>query len=115
MPRYTDEAILLAMKGTGGIIREIARKLGCKRQTISERLEKSKKLRKARISETKNNVDMGEMVLLKLMSELNLDATKYYLNAMGKDRGYGTQSIKQEIKQDIKQETTIKKIEIEIV
>jgi len=102
------------MKGSAGIVREIAKKLGCQRQTVVERLKNSKKLKKALKNETESSVDISEIALLMLVRDLNFNAIKYHLDAKGKSRGYGIQNIKQEIKQDIKQES-IKKIEIEIV
>ena len=86
--KYSDEDIIAVLKSAGGIILRAAKKLGCARQTIYNRIESSKTVATAREEINETNLDLAEDQLLKAIKEGHMTAIIFYLKTQGKDRGY---------------------------
>ena len=86
--KYSDEDIIAVLNSAGGIISTAAKKLGCARQTIYNRIESSKTVATAREEIDASNIDLAEDQLLTAIKEGHLTAVIFYLKTKGKHRGY---------------------------
>ena len=89
MARKTDEAILEAIKGSGGIMSTIARKLDVTWHTADSWIRESGELMEALKDEKETILDMAESTVLKRIKEGDEQSAKWYLSKIGKHRGYG--------------------------
>lgn len=89
MARKTDVAILEAIKGSGGIMSTIARKLGVTWHTADSWIRESGELMEALKDEKETILDMAESTLLNKIKEGDEQSAKWYLSKIGKLRGYG--------------------------
>lgn len=89
MARKTDVAILEAIKGSGGIMSTIARKLGVTWHTADSWIRESGELMEALKDEKETILDMAESTLLQKIKEGDEQSAKWYLSKIGKLRGYG--------------------------
>ena len=89
MSKKTDNAILEAIKGSGGIMSSIARKLGVTWHTADSWIRESGELMEALKDEKETILDMAEATLLKKIKEGDEQSAKWYLSKIGKLRGYG--------------------------
>lgn len=69
MPKYKSKMILKAIDGSRGYITVVARRLGCSRNTITDRLKKEPELSDAMEVELDKKGDDAEMLLEQMMSE----------------------------------------------
>lgn len=100
--KYTDKEIIKAirgggkdadgnpLKGSGGIISTIARRLGADWHTVKIAINTRPKIGQAYRDECEAVKDAAESVLIKNISEGNAEDAKWYLSRKGRDRGYGT-------------------------
>ncbi len=77
-----------ACKDSIGIISTIARRIGCSREAIYNYIAKYPEFKEMIDIERQTLVDMSEGVLVTKLKEKNLDATKFILSRLGKNRGY---------------------------
>lgn len=89
MAKKTDVAILEAIKGSGGIMSTIARKLGVTWHTADSWIRESGELMEALKDEKETILDMAESTLLNKIKEGDEQSAKWYLSKIGKLRGYG--------------------------
>lgn len=89
MSKKTDNAILEAIKGSGGIMSTIARKLGVTWHTADSWIRESEELMEALKDEKETILDMAESTLLNKIKEGDEQSAKWYLSKKGKQRGYG--------------------------
>jgi transposase-like protein len=89
MSKKTDDAILEAIKDSGGIMSTIARKLGVTWHTADSWIRDSGELMEALKDEKETILDMAESTLLKRIKEGDEQSAKWYLSKIGKLRGYG--------------------------
>lgn len=89
MSKKTDNAILEAIKGSGGIMSTIARKLGVTWHTADSWIRESGELMEALKDEKETILDMAESTLLTKIKEGDEQSAKWYLSKIGKLRGYG--------------------------
>ena len=89
MSKKTDVAILEAIKGSGGIMSTIARKLGVTWHTADSWIRESGELMEALKDEKETILDMAESTLLTKIKEGDEQSAKWYLSKIGKLRGYG--------------------------
>ena len=89
MSKKTDNAILEAIKDSGGIMSTIARKLGVTWHTADSWIRESGELMEALMDEKETRLDMAEATLLKKIKEGDEQSAKWYLSKIGKLRGYG--------------------------
>jgi hypothetical protein len=87
--RYTDEEIAAAIPGTGGIWTDIARKVGCNRQTVINRVKGSAELQELYNDERQSVGDDVEGVLFRAMREdEDLQSIRWFLARTRRDE-YG--------------------------
>ena len=85
---YTDETIIKAIKGSGGIITSIANKLGCAWDTANKAVNKNEKTRTAYKNEREQILDLCESVVYNSVRGGNTQDAKWVLSTLGKKRGY---------------------------
>jgi hypothetical protein len=95
--KYTEQQIIKAMKGTGGIISQILNNLKnlskpadftYTRQSLKERIDKNENLREAYISEQENISDIAETGFFRALQEEKDWAIKEWFKYKGSTRGY---------------------------
>jgi len=69
MPQYKEHQFLKAIKGCRGYYKVIAQRLGCSRNTVTDRLKASVKLTAAMEEEMDRKGDDAEMLLEQMMAE----------------------------------------------
>lgn len=95
---YRAEDFITAIRGSGGIITTICRRMGCSYNTAAKYISKHPKVREAYEQECESILDMAEGVLIKNIqnaakladTEAIVDTSdvKWYLSRKGKQRGY---------------------------
>lgn len=86
---YSDEEIVLAIRGSGGIRTHIAEKLGCTMATLRSRLRESPELRAELELERQAALDLAEGVILDAIRAGDVKVAQWFLTRQGVDRGYG--------------------------
>ena len=86
--RYKTKQFIDAIPGTGGIISEIARKVGCDWITAKKYVTKYPTIAQAYMNECESVLDMAESNVIGLMEKSDAGMLKYYLSTKGKKRGY---------------------------
>lgn len=92
--RYTDAQIEEALRAEGGLLTAAARRLEdtyglpCSAAYLRRSLDRSPKLKEARVDIVGEILDMAEGNLLNALNEKKEWATKFTLETLGKDRGF---------------------------
>lgn len=89
MSKITKDQVLAAIEGSGGIIKTIARRLGCCRTTAKKYIDKWEATRTAMKEEQEECVDTAEQVILSSLKKNDVNTAKWYLALKAKNRGYG--------------------------
>lgn len=87
--KFTDEECIKALKKTGGRVYKAAEILGCKGPSVLQRVRASLRVRTAFEDIRGKMLDTAEDELIRKVEEGDVNAIKFYLTQMGKDRGYG--------------------------
>ncbi len=85
---YTFEEIFAAIKGSKAIISTIAKKLNCEWHTAKAYIEKYPLAQQALQDEIDKNKDIAENTILSAIDLGDIQTAKWYLQTIGKDRGY---------------------------
>lgn len=88
MARLTNARIIKALRESRGLVAVAARKLGCARQTIYNRAEKSEAVREALEEAREFTTDVAEAALFRAIEQGEAWAVCFYLKTQGKGRGY---------------------------
>lgn len=88
MARLSDKRIINALRETRGLVAVAARKLGCSRTTIYDRIEKSPAVREALEEARDYTLDTAESSLFRAIENGEAWAVCFYLKTQGKGRGY---------------------------
>jgi hypothetical protein len=89
-PRYTVEQVREAIIKARGLVTEVARILGCGREVIYRGyLQVHEDLREALVEAREQTLDLAESKLFDAINSGQDWAIKYYLDAVGRRRGYG--------------------------
>lgn len=104
----TNEQIEKALNNSLGIISAAADQLGCTRQNLSQRILKSKALKKILLNAQETSLDLAESKLLKNIKLGKEASIFFYLKTRGKVRGY-VEKTEIDQKSDISGEITVKK------
>lgn len=91
--KFTEDEVVKAVKGSGGFVTEIARRLGCHRATIYAYKKRYPSIAEAIFEEKENLLDTAESALLSQIGSGNLTAIIFYLKTQGYGRGYGSRSL----------------------
>jgi len=94
MINYTVEQIQDAIKDSAGIISVIAKRLDCQWHTCKKYIESYDETKQSLQDEIAKNIDKAESVILTSLNEGDIQTAKWFLQTIGKNRGY---SEKQEI------------------
>ena len=86
---FTTEEMVTAIKGSGGFVTEIARRLRCHRSTIYRYKAKYEDIAAAIFEEKEHLLDTAESALLKQINNGHITAIIFYLKTQGYKRGYG--------------------------
>ena len=89
MRKYTKKQIEEAVKGSGGIISVIARKLGCSWETAKKNIDKFEECLLQIKEERETVTDMAETTIINSIQSGDVQTAKWYLSTIGRDRGYG--------------------------
>ena len=87
--RLTQKEIIAALYTGNGLISSAAKLLGCTRQTIYNRMKKSPKIAEAYADAREGTLDKTDSVLFANIKAKKESSVFYYLNNMGRSRGYG--------------------------
>lgn len=90
--KFTEEQVVDAVKGSGGFVTEIARRLGCTRSTIYRYKANFEAVAEAIFEEKEHLLDTAESALLKQVNSGNITAIIFYLKTQGYGRGFGDRS-----------------------
>ena len=86
--RYTAEEICEAIKGSGGVMAVVARRLECDRSTIGRYAQRYTSVREALHQADEELTDIAEMQHAQLMKAGYWPAIRLRLKTKGKDRGW---------------------------
>lgn len=86
--RFTPEAVVQAIKGSGSIMSTIAKRLDCDWRTADKYCRKWESTRIALENETETVLDDAESVLYESIKEGNTQDAKWLLSTKGKQRGF---------------------------
>lgn len=84
----TKESVVQAVKGSGGIISHIAKKLDCSWATADKYIKKWKETQSAYEDEKERILDIAEGVLYSSIQDGNTQDAKWLLSTIGKRRGF---------------------------
>lgn len=88
MPSYTAKDFLRAVPGSGGIISEIADRVGCSWITAKRNIEKYTSVKAAVDAERESMLDLAEVKLVQAVDKGDPWAIKFILATLGKTRGF---------------------------
>ena len=88
MARKTNDAILEAIKDSGGIMSTIARRLGVTWHTADTWVKQYDETKQALQDEREAILDLAESTLFRNIKDGNSQDAKWLLSTMGKNRGY---------------------------
>lgn len=94
MAKKTINEIKEAITNSAGIISTIAKRLNCEWHTCKKYIDSYDETRRALNDEIEKNIDKAESIILKALNSEDIQTAKWYLQTIGKQRGY---SEKQEI------------------
>ena len=86
--RYTAKQFIDAIPGTMGIIRDVARRVGCTWLTARRYIERYPTVRRAYENERNQALDIAETALHEAVRGGEPWAIKFFLSTKGKGRGY---------------------------
>lgn len=84
----SQEEVLKAVWGSGGIIVEVARRLGVTRATVSRYINRWSAVREAMEQEAQETGDQAELNIRQAIFAGDLETSKWYARIKLRDRGY---------------------------
>jgi transposase-like protein len=99
LPRFQE-----CIPGTSGVLSEIARRIGCSRQTVYAWMNDHPEVARAIEEERQVSLDHAETTLYKAIESGDLSAAKYLLSTRGRDRGFSTRA---ELAAEIQQQGSV--------
>lgn len=88
--KYSEEQMIEAIRGSGGIVSLVARRLGGGRATVYRYCDRYPTVREALEEEREVLLDAAEQALFRAVERGKLKAIIFALKTLGKDRGYTT-------------------------
>lgn len=85
---FKADDVIEAIKGTGGIISSVAKKMGCAWHTAKKYIDEHPTVKLAYDAECEGILDLAEVKLIGAINDNDLAAIKFYLMTKGKRRGY---------------------------
>ncbi len=90
--RLTKRAKLDLIQGSGGLLTDIAKLAGVDRTTVYRWREADDDIKQAIAAERTTTTDKAERVVIDAIDAGDLNAAKYWLSTIGKDRGFSTRT-----------------------
>jgi hypothetical protein len=84
-----DEKIAKVYAGCRGSLTKTAANLDTSRTTLYARMQNSPDLKRLMAEQLESRLDLAEDSLMTLVKKKDFQATKFYLETIGKKRGYG--------------------------
>jgi hypothetical protein len=84
----TKKQLLKAIQNSGGIINNIAKRLNIAWHTCNKNIKKHPEAIQAVENEKEKNLDKAENVIMDAIDEKDIQTSKWYLQTIGKNRGY---------------------------
>ena len=88
LKKYSNKQVVDALVATGGFIGATAELLGCHYDTVYKRITSDEDIAIICNHIRENRLDLAESGLMLHVEAENLDAIKYYLDRIGRKRGY---------------------------
>ena len=85
---YTEKKVLVAIKGSGGIITTISNRLGAEWHTAKNLVNRWESTKQAYKDERESILDMSESTLLRSIKEGDTQSAKWMLSTLGRERGF---------------------------
>lgn len=92
-PKVTKKRLLEAMRGSGGIVSAIAKKLRVDWHTADAAIQRYPEAQQLYKAEKEAILDLGETQTVRAMKKGDMSAVKWYMSKKGKERGYGDDPI----------------------
>jgi len=86
---YTEQELSFAIIDCGGYISAIAKTLGCKIESLRQAINNNPDLKELVYEQREELLDNAERGLVKAVNAGKLDAIKFVLSRLGRNRGYG--------------------------
>ena len=86
---YTEQEIAFAIIDCGGYLSAIAKTLGCKIESIRNAINSNPELKELVYEQREELLDNAERGLVKAVNAGKLEAIKFVLSRLGRNRGYG--------------------------
>ena len=86
--QYKAEQFINAIKGSGGIVSTIAKRVGCDWNTAKKYVDTMPTIKAAYDAECESVLDLAEVKLIENIEDGDMGAIKYMLSTKGKKRGY---------------------------
>ena len=90
--KFDVDKMIEAIKGSGGFVTEVARRMGCSRSTVYRFKAQYAPIAEAIFEEKEHLLDTAESALLKQVNSGNITAIIFYLKTQGYGRAYGDRS-----------------------
>jgi hypothetical protein len=91
-PKFTQKQVETALEQCAGVLSAAAAKLHCAPTTVTNYVNRSKRLQKRLKEIIEENLDLAESKLLLAIRDGNMTAVIFYLKTKGKHRGYTERS-----------------------
>jgi len=85
----TKERLLEALKGSGGVVSSVAKKLNSSWGTTRKSIDKWEETKQAYEDESNTILDLAESTIFRSIRDGNSQDAKWLLSTKGKHRGYG--------------------------
>lgn len=85
---FTTEQVAKALWNSGGFIGIAAKKLRCCTDTVQIYVKNNPELNDVIAAVREQNLDLAEDAIMKNIKVGNIDAAKFYLKYIGRERGY---------------------------
>lgn len=91
--RHSNATVIEALQSTGGIVKVAAQRLRVARQTLHDWIKADPELMAARDDIRNELLDVAEAKLLQLINEGSERSIHFFLDRIGRDRGYGHKTV----------------------
>jgi hypothetical protein len=88
--RYTTQQVIEAIRGSNGIVKNVAMRLGCEWRTVRRYIDKYPTVNRAYRDEHEKMLDDVESKALELARAGDGPMIRYLLSTQGRERGYVT-------------------------
>lgn len=93
--RFKVAEVVTAIEGSGGIISDVARRLGCHPGTVTRYIRTYTTVRRAFETEKERMKDMAEGVIHEAIRGGDVSVSKWYLSMLARERGYVSGSVQE--------------------